>query len=212
MALTLKFDLGDDGVFPCTPAGGSLDCAICGSRPPYTVTITRGAIKMLTATSFRITAPDNTGGAVAGAASRLHICWTQTSGISDPCTPDCGIAAGQANACINIGRWKKDYGCNGVAIDASWVLANAANCGGAPVALTNCGPQCSDIGNCDPNGGTIHPESGICSCIPVWEDLRTQLMKDQGCAPCVPSMADAVVTVTDADGNSVSRTLNATVW
>ena len=39
-------------------------------------------------------------------------------------------------------------------------------------------------------------------------DLRTQAMKDAGCAPCAV-MDGTVVTVTDALGTSVSKTVSA---
>mgnify|MGYP001594447122 FL=1 len=38
-------------------------------------------------------------------------------------------------------------------------------------------------------------------------DVRTQVMKDAGCAPCKVSMSAVVVTVTDALGTSVSKTV-----
>jgi hypothetical protein len=61
--------------------------------------------------------------------------------------------------------------------------------------------------NCNGKDYTIHCVGTGVVLFTEIKDLRTQAMKDAGCKPCRAEMTGAVVTVTDANGAKVSKTI-----
>ena len=190
MALTLKFADGDTTRAKCPTF-----CLACGGSPPYTFSTTKGSITILSANSFVVEPPSNPGSAESGNAYGVvrHYC---ANCIQSPCT----------SACTG-----ERYGCDGQIVDnCDPQVQDIATC---------CGFGCTDEGAAPPGEllfevpgidcGTGLPHVDACNQI-IFNcicDLRTQDQIDAGCNPCPISLIGAIVSVTDKDGTTVSRTL-----
>ena len=202
---------GAGGTCPCVPDKDRLTLVVCGklncgdASPKFEVkacggfpgagyswdftgngtgTITGGSLE-----KFSLAPPANTGSAVAGTAYKKD-------GKAD------------SSFCFDSGSTFAviEYGCDGLEeIPCNQVAPNICPdtpprvcAGGAfPGFSGDCPPACTNCG-------------GFCSCVEKLGrvcDVRTQTMIDNGCKPCTVEMSRVVVTVTDALGTSVSKTV-----
>lgn len=191
MALTLVFQQPNDGKIDC--AAGIIRCMACGGKPPYKWSTTAGTLDKTTGQNVKLSAPVNVKPSVAGNAYII---------VSKYCT------FGDFTDCIC-----ETYGCNGQVT----VACNGVGCGTyLPASCDGCitgesGPcVLFTDGTATPPGCAGLPVFSVCAgllALHFTTDLRTQQMKDDGCGPCFSTMLNAVVTVTDAQGNSVSRSI-----
>ena len=177
----------------------SLKLIACGGMPftvgkAYTWAVT-GGLTMAVSTDGRsatITPPTNSGSGVSGNAYRS--CGQR---VSDIAACNVGVELGGAH-----------YGCN----DQFLTGSSGAQCGSlGTTTYMCCGGTASPCTTCtlpscgaDGAPGTYvqaHPGAGETA------DLRTAQMITDGCNPCGLAVDGKVVTVTDALGVSVSKTL-----
>lgn len=198
-ALQIVFTDNDQGFMQCS-GGQSLTCVVCGGVPPYTWEATKGVLDKNTGFKVTLTPPSNPGSGVPGVAFNASINYVgcgHDSGTNHPCASGCAEynCAGAFISCP-AGGHGPNY--NFVFGDTACQCADHSG-----HSVSGCSPftqvQCTNVGGSDAcqnakDFGAIN-------------DKRTQDMKNQGCSPCVVSMLSAVVTVTDANGNSASRTV-----
>lgn len=192
MPLTLVFQQPNDGKIDC--AGDNIiRCMACGGKPPYKWSSTAGTFDKTTGREVKLSAPVNVKPSVAGVAYKIGAKFCSFGGFND-----CVCQA---------------FDCAGVAVDACTGLGCADVVPDTCAGATNSFTLYSDQPNPDPPPG---PCPGLlafatgCIGLPSIHytiDKRTQLMKDDGCGPCFATMLNAVVTVTDSQGNSVSRSI-----
>ena len=177
----------------------SLKLIACGGMPftigkAYTWAVT-GGLTMVVSTNGRsatITPPTNSGSGVSGNAYRS--CGQR---VSDIAACNVGIELGGAH-----------YGCNDQFLTGSsgaqcgsLGTTTYMCCGGTPSPCTTCTlPSCGATG-APGEYVQAHPGAGETA------DLRTAQMITDGCNPCGLAVDGKVVTVTDALGVSVSKTL-----
>ena len=163
---------------------------VTGGVPPYTWSTTGGTLSTVTGSLARLDPPTNSGSGVAGTAYKIIF---STNNL-------CVIAAcGGSPITVNDLRLKA-FNCGDALFNTSAFLA--------PV----CAPTTIDV-----SGGT---GGGVCSPVvavtcngvaltlsPSTIDCRSVAMITAGCVPCGISMPGKVVTVTDARGVSVSKTV-----
>lgn len=181
----------------CCTDGCSLSCAstkkltllACGGKLPYVWSNT-GTISLdinVATTSAVVTPPTNSGSAVAGTA------YVQTWYKCVACA---------AGVCTNVdGNNSKASGCNDQDM-GSGCQQSVAGCSPsvpAASAMTHCHPG---LCTCLP-GVTVGCTSVMAQC-----DSRTAQMITDGCNPC-GLQAGSTVTVTDANGVSVTKILAA---
>ena len=196
----------------CTDASPHLNFKIKGGVEPYIVTIVGiGGENPPIAGSvsggvFQITPPVNSGG-TPGTLAFYIIARSQ-----DP------------NDCSNVGTvcLGRTYDCNDDAIggfgDTFGCDCNVSACPHSGSGGNNCAnitAICQGTGMFDCGLPTCVPSTGdfgaMIDSLRVGDrkDCRTQTMIDNACAPCIPSVNGSIVTVTDARGTTVARTLLA---
>lgn len=189
----------------CTGTVG--DFTASGGCAPYRWALSGGGSLLVTGSNSqfaRLVVPENAGGNVAGLAYKLMGA-NRRCDTPDPCSP----AEGQVLI-------TDDYNCNG---------ASASNCQRNSGPGTYCVCASAGVALSCPGGGSANycgsalpgvnaPVVGCgIGCPPTITtgfvcDLRTQSMIDQGCRPCALFLGNAVITVSDAKGQSISRTLS----
>ena len=198
---------GSGGTCPCMPENGALTLVVCGklncadASPKFEVkacggtpgagyswnftgdgvgTISGGDLE-----KFSLAPPENTGSGVAGTAYME---------LTIEAANDC-VGGGPCSPLLTVGFFRNSRGCNDALISS--IGANCCN-------TTTC-VGIAGGGNCV---GTFRITCGPPASIsPSSIDCRTQAMIDDGCAPCKSSLVGKVVTVTDALGTSVSKTV-----
>lgn len=226
MAITLKFLDGDNG-YAC-PSG--VIASVCGGRPPYTWTASNpdvtfdsndpGGNPDCCNACNRGNLPLGSGGPPGngyGPPIIRGIC-VKINVPTNPNPSEPGVAymvkgVFHGSSCFRLALCES-YGCN------DSVITGCTAVGCAACDPDNCGPPAScPTAWCNPTQCAQCEETGL----PVYNDnciamrtvrqyvcdLRTAAMKENGCNPCSTSMLNVVITVTDADGNSVSRVLKA---
>lgn len=208
MALTIKFADGDVG----KACPSSLKCSACGGRPPYTWTATNNVVITPSIGALvTVSPPTNSGG--TGAHAYIY-----SSRIVNNATGGC------CTDCVNCrGPVQVSFDCNGDPYrmkNFTGTVCGGATCPSADPTMQDIGTP-KDVG-CPPTNNIYpHWQTFVGSCQPfysdccqgvlenIWKvaDVRTQGMKDAGCYPCVAVMEGAILTVTDADGNSTARVL-----
>lgn len=193
MALQLLFEGDDSGLLTCP---NSLRCFACGGRGPYTWTTTKGALSSTNGVEVQLSPPANPGSGEPGDAYYRGKFVHNAGNCVTGCSGTCG---------------GKAFNCNDVAT-ASVITIDSYGGVGSGCAY-NFDAPCPPCANCQQYMNTIDfgTITGV-TCHPTGEeivgppkDVRTQTQKDNGCNPCFLAMYGATVTVTDADGNSVSR-------
>lgn len=186
----------------------SLNVKICGGTAPYTITgsaglvfkkvngttVTAGSTALSANETIVVTPPANSGSGVAGTAYVKFF-----YGCS-------GCAGGICTAVDSQGHI--DYSCNDVASACFASSAGHSHC-------TPSVPAASEM-NCDRSGASC---VGVLPPCPVGQtcqssvfrvcDDRTAPMIAGGCNPCGVSTSGKTITVTDAQGVSVIKTLAA---
>ena len=173
----------------CNATDVKLDFRVCGGKAPYTWSTTAGTITHAgNGSSATLRPPTNTGSAVAGTAFKIEICM-YAGGL---------CSAGTDSGCI------RNFDCAGGVVSTT----GTSNCTGFPyVCNIHSTPVCDGLARC-PNTVTACAQINVDTFqnLGLVTDLRTQQMKDDGCVPC-GLMDSTVVTVTDALGTSVSKTI-----
>ena len=195
-ALTISTScIGEGGM--CIGGEGARHYSACGGIPPYTWSVTKGTLTVLSGSQVQVDPPTNSGSGVSGNAYELYV--------------KAGSGADQAFAETHGCGGAITIACSQAGIDNFCPGGFQPTCGGVGQCL-----QCEGVvPTCTPVTGTIpNAASGTnCSIGPVTFttsytcDVRTPQMVTDGCNPCRISMKDAVLTVTDNIGTSVSRTL-----
>lgn len=169
-----------------------------GGRPPYTFSTTSGGtISTINTNTRRIVPPSNPGSGEGGVAYTLTVNAQFNSGGS------CEVVACLSNRSCNDVELNTTGSGNGCGIcNGSPAPIDTGDCTGTTLPLTgNCGdPPCTACTRTNLGGGACNPETG-CS-----EDKRTAPMISAGCVPC-GIMVSKTITVTDAAGTSVSKTI-----
>ena len=186
----------------CNATDVKLDFRVCGGKAPYTWSTTAGTITHAgNGSSATLRPPTNAGGAVAGTAYQV-------------------FAVNGANCDTQGTRvWKREnWGCDDV-LDSctsftSALACNAITCANGDV-YSNAYPDGTSGGSCAGRLNMecfVSPTTPACDAQPVGLgarcDQRTAPMIAAGCEPCGSVMVGAVITVTDALGTSVSKTIN----
>jgi len=174
----------------CDDASPKFEVKACGGMPPYTWSDTADSLAKGTITGnddekFSLEPQTNSGSAVAGTAYMQ---------LTIEATNDC-VGGGPCSPLLTVGFFRRSRSCNDTLLSSIGAnccntttcvgIAGGGNCVGT--FIIRCGPPAS-----------ITPSS---------IDCRTQAMKDAGCAPCKVALVGVVVTVTDALGTSVSKTV-----
>jgi YD repeat-containing protein len=195
---TNPLSLACDGscALSCSDASPSLTFTASGGKPPYNWSTTKGTITPSTADRSKavLTPPSNSGGAVGGIAYRRFFSWDQTATFCGP-TPFGGNTI---------------YGCDGQIIGTQAVAGSpsdfpACNLVDAPLCLLNTDAACRNQDLSLRPAYSSNTAAGL-ACLGFGGadcDVRSQAMKDSGCAPCGITMIGVEVTVTDANGNKV---------
>jgi hypothetical protein len=169
-----------------------------GGRPPYTFsTNSGGTVTTVNTNTRRIVPPSNPGSGVSGTAYVLKVNAQFTSGSS------CEVVACHSNRSCNDVELSTTGGGNGCGTcNGTPAPIDSGDCTGTTLPLTgNCGDvPCTACTRTNLGAGPCDPRTG---CV---EDLRTAGMITDGCVPC-GLMATKTVTVTDAAGTSVSKTI-----
>jgi len=197
MALTLTFEgpntgqLIYAGVTKC-----NLKCFACGGTGPYTWKISAGGINVSADNTGIATIVPTTTSNPAGAAYGIGAKFCGSAGVTD-CQCIFWGCDGTFQQCTTVGC--------GTCMGSSCV--NGCHAGAPVVCVAVIGYHpCKEIDTC---AGSV--VSDTCTCVglagSVFCDLRTAGMISSGCTPCAIVMNNAIVTVTDSTGASVSRTL-----
>lgn len=180
-----------------------LNIKICGGKGPYTIsgtgsinikkrdgTAVGASTEVSAGETLVITPPTNSGSGHAGVAYIKQAWQCASCSAGGVCNTlnaffhtDYGCNDNDLTGCVNSGHTV--HSCTGTTPDASGM-----NCNGATATcLPTCAASCSGVTN-------------------TW-DCRDAAAIAAGCNPCGVSVADKVITATDALGNSVVKTVNA---
>ncbi len=175
----------------------SLSVTAAGGTPPYTFLVTGGLGLTPSGSTATVTPAANPGSGTAGTAYQLR---------ANSQLANSGLCVTQLCS--------QNFGCNDVAIGGITAGNGCLECGGVYPK-----PQCGDCtsvatcSNCATNICSPHVNLGSpCTCNMLIapncvSDSRTGAMITAGCNPCAISINGQVITVTDAKGANVSKTI-----
>src|SRR3990167_1636435 len=154
---------------------------VCGGVEPYVWTTTYGLTDTTEGAAVSLSRPSNAGSATAGTAFESAFC------------------ANQPAACLTSGTLIFSGNCD----DSSTCSAQfVGTCCPQVARCDSSSSDCGDLSTVCADCTTSTPSVGDGDMV----DCRSQAMIDAGCEPC-HLMKGAVVTVTDATGVSVSKTI-----
>jgi hypothetical protein len=204
------------------PIKGSLDChgskeatfKASGGKPPYRWSATIGSLTISGSNqeNAKLSAPPNSGSAVAGAAYRVYRgAWALNCSALSAVFQDFKCDDTPNASCVADGTTGESrYPCEGLQIHPC-----AALNGGMPPCPGNGSNNCVH-GGCTEFDNLLDNANPCTSCNPAQGgegrlcDSRTQNMIDDGCSPCGIALRDGgVVTVTDSKGKSASAVVTS---